>query len=102
MLTNGRCDGKLPPVTAGPDVRPLAALTGLQSLYLSDTEVSDVGPLAALTGLRSLDLLGTQVSGVGPLAALTGLQSLYLRGTQVSDDGVRDLQNALPNCHIDR
>ena len=40
------------------DVGPLAALTGLQSLNLMDTQVRDVGPLAALTGLKSLDLWG--------------------------------------------
>ena len=42
----------------------------------------------------------TKVSDVGPLAKLTRLQLLYLSGTQVSDDGVRDLQEALPACKI--
>ena len=67
------------------DLRPLAALTALQSLGLRNTQVSDVTPLGALTALQSLDLRDTQVSDVTPLGALTALQSLDLRDTQVSD-----------------
>ena len=67
------------------DLRPLAALTALQSLNLRDTRVSDVTPLGALTALQSLTLNDTQVSDVTPLGALTALQSLDLGRTQVSD-----------------
>ena len=67
------------------DLRPLAALTALQSLNLTYTLVRDVTPLGALTVLQSLDLTGTRVSDVRPLGALTALKSLNLRRTQVSD-----------------
>lgn len=67
------------------DIRALAALTGLQSLYLNRTRVSDISALSALTGLQTLNLNGTQVSDIRTLSALTGLQALYLSHTQVSD-----------------
>ena len=38
-------------------------LTNLEIVDLSGTPVSDVEPLAALTSLNSLDLTNTQVSG---------------------------------------
>ena len=68
-------------------VSDLGPLTALQSLYCNGTQVSDLGPLAALTALKSLDCGVTQVSDLGPLAALTALQSLYFWETQVSDLG---------------
>jgi hypothetical protein len=49
-------------------------------LYLSDTQVTD-------TGLEHLK-------------GLTNLERLELNRTQVTDEGVRKLQEALPNCEI--
>ncbi len=40
--------------------------------------MSELGPLQGLTGLQSLSLSNTQVSELGPLQGLTGLQSLSL------------------------
>ena len=42
--------------------RRLAALTALRRLSLSGTDLDDVAPLAALNMLQSLDLTNTQVS----------------------------------------
>ncbi len=67
------------------DVAPLAGLIALQNLSLGNTQVSDVAPLAGLTTLRMLDLTGTQVSDFAPLAGLIALQTLSLAGTEVSD-----------------
>ena len=71
--------------THASDVTPLGALAALQSLNLRDTPVSDVTPLGALTALQSLNLRSTTVSDVRPLGALTALQSLDLGFTHVSD-----------------
>ena len=53
-----------------------------QKLCLSDTQVTD--------------------AGLEYLKELTQLQQLDLDGTQVTDAGVTKLQQALPNCEIER
>ena len=67
------------------NVSPLATLTNLETLNLSDTAVSDVSALASLTNLRVLSLDGTGVSDVSALASLTNLRVLELGWTGVSD-----------------
>jgi energy-coupling factor transporter ATP-binding protein EcfA2 len=78
------------------DLAPLAALTALQHLDLSDTWVTDLTPLAGLTALQYLDLSDTWVTDLTPLDGLTALQGLILYGTQVTDltplAGLRALQ----------
>lgn len=67
------------------DARPLAGLTGLQTLDLSDTLVGDLGPLASLTGLEALFLGSTPVETIEPLSGLVGLTNLDISDTRVSD-----------------
>lgn len=67
------------------DISPLANLSNLEYLLLSETQVSDLTPLAQLTELKYLDLWETPVNDLSPLASLTKLETLYLNGTQVSD-----------------
>jgi Leucine-rich repeat (LRR) protein len=73
----------------------LAGLGSLQRLDLSNTQVSDAGlaQLAGLGSLQRLDLSNTQVSdaGLAHLAGLGSLQTLDLRETQVSDAGLAHL-----------
>jgi Leucine rich repeat len=89
----------------------LKGLTKLKTLLLSSTEVSDLGleHLSELTQLQTLDLSDTQITDVGleRLRGLTQLKQLRLgpwarpRGTRtVSKAGVKKLQQALPNCHV--
>ena len=82
------------------DLRPLAALTALQTLNLTRTQVGDVTPLATLTALQSLNLGSTTVSDVTPLATLTALQSLDLSGTKVSDVTSLGALNALQSLDL--
>jgi internalin A len=63
------------------DLRLLAELKSLQSLELSECELSgDLRPLAGLTSLQTLDLSGCTrlIGGLSPLAGLTSLQTLDL------------------------
>ena len=73
---------------------------------LSSSGVSDAGlqELKGLTQLQWLDLGSTKVSdaGLGYLKGLIQLRELDLFGTNVTDAGVKNLQQALPNCHIER
>ena len=69
------------------DVGPLAALTGLERLNLSENQIVDVGPLAALTNLEGLSLRENWIVDVGPLAALTNLEGLSLSKNRIVDVG---------------
>ena len=110
----------------------LATLEGhvhLQNLYLRDTATSDAGieHLRKLTGLQSLDLCDTLFTdfGLKRLADLRQLRFLFLsarrkadgalerisdivelpmalRQNHFTDQGVAELQQALPNCRISR
>jgi hypothetical protein len=71
--------------TSVSDLSPLAGLTALQELWLNQTSVSDLSPLAGLTALQGLTLNQTSVSDLSPLAGLTALQGLWLTQTSVSD-----------------
>ena len=85
------------------DLSPIANLVGLEKLYLNGARVRDVGPLARLMNLKILDLDNTLINDVTPLTALTSLRILHLPGSmQVSDEQVAALQQALPNCEIER
>lgn len=67
------------------DVSPLATLTGLQTLDLSDSLVSDLRPLASLPCLEALFLGRTPVKNIQPLSALDGLTNLDISDTPVAD-----------------
>ena len=67
------------------DLSPLSVLTQLNSLYLRNTQVTDLSPLSVLTQLNSLDLRNTQVTDLSPLSVLTQLKELVLSSSQVTD-----------------
>ena len=67
------------------DFSPIAGLTNLKWLYLSNCSISDVSFLEGLTQLIYLSLTSNPISDVSPLAGLTQLKWLYLFNTSVSD-----------------
>lgn len=83
----------------------LSELKMLEELDISDTQVSDSG-LERLKGKRfwSLNLGNTKITdkGLEHIKGMSSLRILDLEGTNVSDQGVKRLQQALPNCRIDR
>jgi hypothetical protein len=87
-------------------LKNLNRLTRLQSLSLARTNVTDAGlmHIKGLTKLQYLGLWNTKVSGVGlaNLKGLSQLRVLELEGNKVSDSAVKNLQQALPNCRIER
>jgi hypothetical protein len=79
---------------------------GYSSLGRQDSPFRDAD-LEFVKGLKTLKvlvLLGTQVTdaGLANLNGLTRLEELDLSDTQVTDAGVAKLQQALPNCRINR
>src|SRR5437763_292397 len=64
---------------------PLAGLTKLQYIELSNNQVADLKPLEKLTALSALYLSGNKIADITPLAGLTKLSSLALGKNQVKD-----------------
>jgi hypothetical protein len=88
------------------DLAHLQALTRLKVLSLHDTPVTDAGlvHLQGLSQLQDLSLGGTKVTDAG-LVRLRGLRNLgwlNLTDSKVTAEGVKKLQQALPNCEIER
>jgi hypothetical protein len=84
----------------------LHGLRQLQTLELIGTQITDAGlvHLQGLSQLHELSLGDTQVTDAGlvHLHGLNQLQFLQLSGTQVTAEGLWKVQEALPNCHINR
>jgi Leucine-rich repeat (LRR) protein len=84
----------------------LQGLRQLKHLSLNNSKVTDAGLvyLQGLTKLQNLVLEQTPITDAGlvHLHGLSQLHSLYLSGTKVTDQGVKKLQQALPNCQIQR
>lgn len=64
---------------------PLKKLTNLQTLWITDSQVSNFKSLKGLTKLQDLSLYGTDISDCEPIKRLTKLRELCLEWTQVSD-----------------
>jgi hypothetical protein len=84
----------------------LKGLGHLEELSLDRTQVTGTGleHLRGLTQLQVLDLKYTPVSdgGLMNLQGLTKLRWLDVGGAKVTEEGVKKLQQALPNCEIER
>ena len=66
-------------------ITPLADLTTLTDLWLADNNISDITPLAGLVNLESLGLSQNQITDISALADLSNLEHLSLFGNQVGD-----------------
>lgn len=85
----------------------MAVLRGLhevRELKLSGAPITGVGALRGMENLESLWLDGTRVKGVGLLQVqhLKSLRRLHLAGVEASDEEIRAIQEALPECLIQR
>ena len=67
------------------DLSPLANLTKLTSLTLTNASVSDLSPLANLTSLRTLTITDQKVSDLSTLPSLPSLTTLNLSTNQITD-----------------
>ena len=67
------------------DLTPLAGLTNLTRLTLTNTGVSDLTPLAGLTNLTRLSLGDNSIADLMPLAGLANLTRLSLGDNSIAD-----------------
>ena len=73
------------PSTPTLDLRPLANLINLEELTLENSKVSDINPLARLKKLQILDLSHNDISDLRPLVGLRELRKLRIEGNPISD-----------------
>lgn len=78
------------------DLAPLRDMeVELSALFLTGTKISDIAPLADMTSLRNLTLSQTAVPDISSLAGLTGLMALGIAGlsAQIDVSVLRHLTN---------
>lgn len=81
------------PETSTLDITPLATLINLEALSLENNKISDISPLANLKKLSILHLSNNQISDISPLAGLTELRTLSIKGNLVTDFSPLDALN---------
>ena len=67
------------------DVSPLAAMTEMTQLYLTQNKISDISHLAGMTKLTELWLDSNLISNISYLSAMTELRHLFLGSNQITD-----------------
>ncbi|GAA3582742.1 class 1 internalin InlH [Klugiella xanthotipulae] len=82
------------------DIRPLAALPYLNTLYLNKDSVTDLSPLSAMKSLRYLNISENGVSNIAPLGSLTGLQTLNAEGNAIADVSAFSTMTALSTISV--
>ena len=83
------------------DLNPLATVTSLTSLSMSENNVRDLAPLATLTDLTSLRANANMIGDLSPLATLEKLAALGLERNCVSDLSPLLELNKLTNVSVD-
>ena len=85
-------------------LKHLAGLTRLRRLGLGSMRITDAGMrhLEGLCNLQELSFDDVHISDAGleHLVGLTKLELLIVTNTDVTPEGIRKLQEALPNCEI--
>ena len=69
------------------DIAPLAGLTSLDHIDLEGNAIVDLTPLAGLTSVRRIELSGNEIADLGPLSGLTSLEWLVASDNQIVDIG---------------
>ena len=67
------------------DLSPLAGLNNLYSLELGNNAITDLSPLTGLTKLEELELYGNAITDLSPLTGLNNLVTLILSGNAITD-----------------
>lgn len=82
------------------DLSFLSGLERLTLLQLSDNAVRDLGPLSGLKNLKTLYIDNNPIASLEPLYGLSSLRTLSMKGIDLSEKALKELKEALPDCHI--
>lgn len=82
------------------DVSVLSGLNALTLLQLGNNKITDITPLSGLTNLETLYLDGNAITSFAPLHSLRNLKTLSIKNTGISDEDFAALKKALPDCNI--
>ena len=87
------------------DITPIASLKHLEYLEIFHNQITDLSPLKDLEYLMDLDLVKNKVTDLTPVMGLKRLKRLWIYWSNYPDspsaETVAQLQEALPDCHID-
>ncbi|WP_456387198.1 leucine-rich repeat domain-containing protein [Profundibacter sp.] len=67
------------------DLAPIASMRGVTELYLKNTPISDLTPIADMADITFLAIYNTQITDLTPLKKLKNITTFFLNGAQVSD-----------------
>jgi Leucine-rich repeat (LRR) protein len=84
------------------NIEPLAQLTSLKLLDLSETAIGDLTPIRNLTELLEVNLSGSKVQDLVSLKYSSKLLRLNINRTRVSDISVIEKMTALQNLEMQR
>jgi Leucine-rich repeat (LRR) protein len=82
------------------NIEPLALLTSLKTLDLSNTPILDITPIRNLTDLVELNLSNTNVEDLTPLKYSHNITKLNLHGSLVSDISVIEKMQKLQHLDV--
>ena len=74
--------------------------TKVQTLDLSEQNISNVEILAHLTDLKSLFLRGNDIKELTPLFGLKNLTEIHLAGNPIPTDQLNAFRSSTPNCTV--
>ncbi|MDH4274057.1 MAG: leucine-rich repeat domain-containing protein [Gammaproteobacteria bacterium] len=72
------------------NIGPLATLTKLKFLALSNNGITDISPLSGLTNLESLNLANNNIANLSPVSMLSSIRNLNIAANQITD--IKSLQ----------
>ena len=82
------------------DLSPLTVLRKLDSLQIANNRIRDISALSTLCNLKTLYLDGNPISDFSPLYSLSNLRTLSLKEVQIDAASLQRLKSALPDCSI--
>lgn len=82
------------------DISVLKNLTTLNFLQINGNRISDISALALLTNLKTLYIDDNPIADFTPLHGLSALRTLSMKGVHITESQLEALQEALPNCKI--
>ena len=86
------------------DLKPLKKIKNLEELYLQNTPINSLEAISGMSKLDSLGISNTQITSLAPLKNLRNLKRLYCENLPLSkqelEKELADFKKKHPNCKI--